>query len=152
MANIPSEWIDHPYAIVVSQGCDVEWDYKARQEQAESDKMLGHILFCELFPREDIKVRGRLKSDQFRRIRQNQDERYQYFGEGQIADSAQVLPELVADFKAVFSLPVEFVYTLLTTGRLARLACLPSPYLEDFIHRVYSFLGRVAVPELPPEE
>ncbi len=139
--------IDHPYAIVASQDCDLEWDYKARQGQAEDDKLLMHVLFCDLFTQGEIYLRGRLKSDLRRRVRKNQDERYHRLNEAPIHETGQALPELYADFKATFSLPVEFVYRLISSSQAARRGFLPHPYLQDFTHRLYNFLGRVALPE-----
>lgn len=139
--------INHPYAIVISQDCDLEWDYKARESKASPDKLLTHILFCALFTQDEIKFRGNLKSDQWKRIRQNQDERYHYLIESLIKDTENTLPELIADFKTTFSLSVEFTYWLISTGQASRKGALFSPYLEDSMHRLYSFLGRVATPE-----
>jgi len=139
--------IDHPYAIVVSQDCDLEWDYKARQGQASEDKILTHVLFCALFLRDEIKIRSRLKSDLMKRVDQNQDERYHRFDEAPVADTGYSLPELYADFKTIFSLPIEFVYSLTLGDHATRRGFLPSPYVQDFMHRLYSFLGRVAIPD-----
>ena len=42
----------HPYAIVVSQDCDLEWDWDWREREGESDgiaaKLMSSILFCEV--------------------------------------------------------------------------------------------------------
>jgi len=140
--------IDHPYAIVISQDCDLELDFKARHGQASDDKLLRHVLFCVLYSPDEIRIRAGLDSSQlFKRARQNQDERYHHFNEAPIDKTERVLPDLYADFKATFSLPIEFAYSLTSSGHATRIGFLPSPYLQDFIHRLYSFLGRVAVPE-----
>lgn len=136
-----------PYAIVVSQDCDLEWDYKARSGEVSEDKLLTHALFCALFTQDEVRSRSNLKSDQWKRVRQNQDERYHYLSEAPVHDTENSMPELIADFKTTFSLPVEFVYWLISTGQALRKGALFSPYLEDFMHRLYSFLGRVATPE-----
>ena len=140
--------VDHPYSIVVSQDCDLEWDYKARQRQASADKLLTHVLFCALFSQDELRVRSSLGSDIFKRVRQNQDERYHRLGEAPVNGTDGSLPELFADFKIAFSLPTEFLYWLVSTGQVARKGVLVSPYLEDFMHRLYTFLGRVATPGL----
>ncbi len=139
--------IVQPYAIVVSQDCDLKWDYEARSSGEVSEgKILTHVLFCALFTQDEVKSRSNLKSDQWKRVRQNQDERYHYLSEAPVRDTENSLPELIADFKTTFSLPVEFVYWLISTGQAIREGSLFPPYLEDFMHRVYSFLGRVATP------
>lgn len=142
----PVERLDHPYAIIISQDCDLEWDYRARHGQVPDDKLLAHVLFCDLFLPNEIRSGGRLNSELFRRVKQNQDERYHHFDAAPIHETGQALPELYADFKATFSLPVEFVYSLTSGGKATRRGFLPAPYLQDFIQRLYSFLGRVAIP------
>lgn len=138
--------IEHPYAIVISQGCDLEQDHRARSGQTSSDKLLTHVLFCALFSQDEVRVRSKLTTDPMKRVRQNQDERYHYLSEAPIDGTETSLPELIADFKTTFSLPVDFVYWLISTEQATRKGALLSPYLEDFMHRLYSFLGRVATP------
>lgn len=140
--------IDHPYSIVVSQDCDLEWDYKARQGEAPEGKLLAQVLFCALFSEDELRRdRGKLTNELFRRVERNQDERYHHLAAAPISETGKSIPELFTDFKTTFSLPVEFVYWLLSTSQVIRRGSLSSPYLEDFMHRLYTFLGRVATPE-----
>ncbi len=139
--------IDHPYSIVISQDCDLEWDYKARFEGASVHKLLTHVLCCSLFSRYEITDETKQKSRRFDLLKQNQDERYHYLAEAPVNGTEDTLPELIADFKTTFSLPTEFVYWSISTGQAIRKGALTSPYLEDFMHRLYSFLGRVATPQ-----
>lgn len=143
--------VSHPYTIIVSQDCDLEQDYRARTGQIPDDKLVTHVLVCALFTQDEFRNRSRIGSDLWKRVRQNQDERYHYLIEATIRDTENNLPELIADFKTVFSLPTEFVYWLLSTEQATRRGALCSPYLEDFMHRLYSFLGRVATPEISGE-
>lgn len=139
--------IIHPYAIVVSQDCDLDWDYKARNGEASKDKLLTHVLFCKLFSHEEIRFeRENMNAKIFSFVKSNQHERYHCLETAPVSESQESLPELYADFKATFSLPVDFAYWLTSSRTAIRIGCLPSPYLEDFMHRLYSFLGRVAVP------
>ena len=139
--------ISHPSVIVVSQDCDLEWDYKARFEGASVHKLIAHILCCSLFSRYEITDETKQKSRMFELLKQNQDERYYYLAEAPVNGTEDTLPEMVADFKTVFSLPTEFVYWLVSTGQAIRKGGLLSPYLEHFMDRLYHFLGRVATPE-----
>lgn len=141
------ERIRHPYVIVISQDCDLEWDYGAREGSAPEHKLLRHVLFCDLFPPAEVRQRGSLTSGLFDRVKQNQDERYHRFDGAAVGDAGDFLPELVADFKSVFSLPTEFVYSLTSTDELARRGFLPPPYLQHFTHRLHSYLSRVALPD-----
>jgi hypothetical protein len=163
--------ITHPYVIVVSQDCDLEWDYRARSKEASGDKLLTHILFCALFTLDEVRIRSGLKSELWKRVRQNQDERYHHLDESLLVSAEQcttefvagvykmssadfhekygaeeTVPELIADFKTTFSLSNEVAYWLVSTGEATRKGALLSPHLEDFMHRLYSFLGRVATP------
>ena len=147
--NQPAKFdrVDHPYSIVVSQDCDLEWDYKARQGEAPEGKLLTHVLFCGLFPEGELRGRGNLSNELFRRAQRNQDERYHHLLAAPVSGTDDDIPELFADFKTTFSLSIEFVYWVISTAQINRMGFLPSPYLEDFMHRLYSFLGRVATPE-----
>ncbi len=136
--------IVHPYVIVVSQDCDLEWDYKARLGDAPEEKLLTHILFCALFTQAEVRSRSGLTHELWKRARQNQDEREHRVEESLRKVTEEMLPEWIADFKTTFSLPNEFAYWLVSTSQAIRKGALSSPYLEDFMHRLYSFLGRVA--------
>jgi hypothetical protein len=148
LGNAKLDPIFHPYVIVISQDCDLEFDYKARCGQASKHKVLIHTLFCGLFTRDEIVDETKRKSEAFGRIKDGQDERYHYLACAPVNETDDSLPELIADFKNTFSLPTEFVYWLVATAQIARKGELPSPYLEDFMHRAYSFLGRVATPPI----
>lgn len=139
--------VDHPYSIVVSQDCDLEWDYKARQGEAPEGKLLTHVLFCGLFSEVELRGRATLTNELYRRVERNQDERYHRLLAAPVSGTDDLIPELFADFKTSFSLPIEFVYWLISTAKINRMGFLASPYLQDFMHRLYSFLGRVATPE-----
>jgi hypothetical protein len=142
------EPIEHPAVIVVSQDCDLEWDYKARLGEASESKILAHIFFCPLYSPDEVKIQSGLTSQPWKRVGQNQDERYHHLDEAPINGTEERLPELIADFKATLSLPNEFVYWLVSTNQVVRKCALPSPYLEDFMNRLYHFLGRVATPPM----
>lgn len=139
--------IVHPSVIVVSQDCDLEWDYKARFEGASVHKLIAHVLCCSLFSRYEITDETKQKTRMFGLVRQYQDERFHYLAEAPVNGTEDTLPEMVADFKTVFSVPTEFVYWLVSTGQAVRKGGLLSPYLEHFMDRLYHFLGRVATPE-----
>jgi len=147
--NLELRVVRHPTAIVVSQDCDLHWDYEAREDRTDDHKLLAHVLFCDLFTEERIRSAHGLDSQLWRRVRQNQDRRYHHFEAGPVSGTPDTLTDLYADFNAVFSLPVEYCYALISDQALVRRGYLPSPYLEDFIDRVYHYLGRVAFRDLP---
>lgn len=145
----------HPYAIVVSQDCDLDWDYKAREQatppnQAVSqDKLLPNILFCEVTTAEALKGRKEIHSSIWSRIKINKDERYHFLQKVEPDHDAlyEGLPELGIDFKRYFSIPTEEVYARLKNNETQRRCCLASPYLEHFSLRFSHFQCRVALPE-----
>jgi hypothetical protein len=153
--------------IVMTAVCDLEWDYKARfaDETAEQHGTAGvvehdrpaepdndpglvpHVLLCELYEKGNIRVL--IKGHElWRRIQQNQDERYHRFGQASIGDpSAAELPELFLDFRKTLSLPTQAIYDGLDKGGVRRIAVVPPVYIHDLMHRFYGFLSRVGVPD-----
>ena len=69
----------HPYCVVLSQECDLDWDFRARQEGEDtSPKLLPNVLCCMAAEENDIRQAKGLKSDIWRRVKSNKDERFQY--------------------------------------------------------------------------
>ena len=145
--EVAVESIQHPYVVVVTPDCDLEWDYKSRTGTAELHKQLLYVRFCALFPRDEIRQQRGLVSDLFRDATRNQHPRYHHFPEATPEGLTEVVPELFADFKYVFSMPRDYVYASLQTTATSRLCLLVCPYLQDFIQRLSSFLGRVGIAE-----
>jgi hypothetical protein len=153
-ANSGSEQIDlvtHPYAVVISQDCDLEQDFFARTGEAKlskpSEKLLPSILFCEATTGDELK--GRLADGQiWKQITQNKNERYQYLrGIPKDWDSlGDGTPDLGIDFKRYFTIPTSEVYSQIKTLAKRR-AQLRSPYLEHFSLRFAYYLCRVGLPE-----
>lgn len=139
----------HPFAVILTQDCDLEQHHQARQGQVAQDKLLPSILFCEAATAEQlyggIKQTNRKLWD---RIRINKDERYQFFqGTDPACDTLQLgVPELGIDFKKYFTIPTEEVYQRLALGEAQRRTVMVSPYLEHFSSRFAYFLSRIALP------
>jgi len=147
----------HPLAIVVSQDCDLDWDFKARQGKTKEHKLIPNILFCEVTTATNLaavimsidNAQSVKKSQIWSRIPNNKDERYQFLEKiPQDCDLVnEGLEELAIDFKRYFTLPSDEVYKRIEIGQAKRRTCLQSPYLEHFITRFYYFQSRVALPE-----
>ncbi len=136
----------HPFAIILSQGCDLEQDCRARRGLVARDKEIPTVLFCELNSAEQM--RRDVQSDVWNRVKQNRDERYHFF---QLVDreldlEGEGLPELGTDFKRIFTIPTDEVYHRIRCGQAKRRCQLLSPYLEHFCSRFANFLSRVALP------
>ncbi len=151
----------HPYAIVLTQDCDLNWDYNAQRqivgenlpnakEKAKLEtKRIPEILLCEVFAATEIRYGEGMLSHIWNQIKINKNDRYQFFqlippeadllGEG--------LPELAIDFKRYFTIPTDELYWQIKSGNAQRRTFLDSPYLEHLSQRFSSFLSRIALPQ-----
>lgn len=146
----------HPYAIVASQDCDLDWDYKARYVGIENpqDKLIPNILFCEMFTAEELKGLGGERaqtikgSNLWNPIRNNKNERYHFLQSADKTEDAlnEGMPELGIDFKRYFTIPANEVYTRIASKEALRRCRLISPYLEHFSTRFAYYQFRVALP------
>lgn len=138
----------YPYAIVVTQDCDLNGDWEARQEEPQSEGgLLTHVSLCELFEENDIKQPRELTGKLWGFVKSNQHERYHHLVEANVGeDTEDGLPDLYADFKRIFSLPRDYMYDLVTVSISTRVALLPYPHMRDFSHRLHSFLSRIPIP------
>ena len=151
--SLPVYPTPHLNVIVVTQDCDLKQDRDARNTaEPDESKLLTHIQFCELFLETEIRSSRGLTSQPWKRVNQNQDERFHHLYEETIDDGAEHVPDLYADFKRIFSLPVEYTYQLLEKGGVTRKVLLQDPYLRDFVQRLHSFLSRVPLPEITVTE
>ena len=153
--------IHHPLMIVMTAVCDLVQDFNTRfpegmpEEQDvlvkvnEGDpSLVPHVLLCEAFKLEDIRPRFKGKSDIWRRIQQNQDERYHHFVAAPVGHpTTDQLPDLYLDFKKSLALPTERIYEGLLGGKVQRLAVVSQIYIHDLMHRYYAFLSRVDLPD-----
>jgi hypothetical protein len=145
------EATSHPYAIVISQDCDLEQDFRARKSETPvdknaADKTIPNVLLLEALPVTELlsKVGG---SDIRKRVRNNKDERYHVLQKIESADDAEGtgLDSLGVDFKRFFTIPTDELYLQLKSNA-KRHACLASPYLEHLARRFADFQSRVALP------
>ncbi|NCS12247.1 MAG: hypothetical protein GPJ08_14315 [Microcystis aeruginosa G13-09] len=144
--------LPHPFVIVVSQDCDLDWDYKARQPSSyKSHKLLNSIIFCRVSTAQEtrtIDAKSGMNSKEWKLTEDHRHERYYFFEKipNDCDLQAEGLPELTADFKIVFGLDSETIYRQIELGIAKRRTILSSPYLEHFSKRFYNFHGRIALP------
>ena len=141
--------VTHPYAVIVTQDCDLVWDFQARQKQSGTHKQLLSILFCEVTEAKSFRSgRSDIKSDIWRRIKTNKNERYQFLEQvPQELDSQRAgVPDLCIDFKRCFCLATEDVYWQLEKSLATRRCRMVSPYAEHLTSRFFYFQSRVALP------
>ena len=138
--------IIHPYAMVVSQDCDLAQDFIEREkDQKKVSRLIPSILFCQVIDAATLKstVDGRT----WDRVKINKDERFHFLQTIRPDQDKehQGLPELGIDFKRYFSIPTEEVYFRLQS-EIKRRCVFFSPYLEHLSTRFYYFQSRVALP------
>ena len=155
------DYTRHEYAVVVSQDCDLDWDWNARMSGDKQDKLLSGILFCEAKPADRLAYERGYNRRERNLLRQNRDERYQFLQKVDFESDLQEngVPELVVDFKRYFSLSAEEADFRLENKELQRRCLFEYPYLQHLITRFWNFQGRVALPEqhlseryIPPEQ
>jgi hypothetical protein len=141
------EEIRHPFAITLTQDCDLEQDFSARHGSVAPDKQIPSVLFCMIATAEELF--GKIKNSQlWNRIKRNNGERYHFLESVNPAcDTLQEgLPELGIDFKQYFTLPTEEVYARIEMEQFQRRTLLVSPYMEQFCNRFANYLSRVGLP------
>ncbi len=157
------EEVTHPFAVVITQDCDLEQDVGARAivvtaQMKEEDRKkllrskengtLHNVLLVEAYDA-STKEKGVGGSDIWKRVVQNKDERYQYLAPNHEQNdlSGQPIPALLLDFKRVFSCPIGQLHEDIQRGRTFRRARLIPPFGEHLAVRAGHFLQRVALPE-----
>lgn len=135
----------HPYAIVMTQDCDLLQDFE--RTQSGKPRQLNGVLFYEALLAEIVKA----ESSAWKRITQNKEDRFQFLESVPVAlDTAGVgLPEMVIDFKKYFTIPANEVYRqcLLHGPQDAKRRCrLEMPYREHLQGRAAFYMQRVMLP------
>ena len=140
----------HPFSVVLTQDCDLAQDFTGRESEIQSRLTIPNVILCEVDLAENLKGdpdRIASGSEMWKRIRQNQIDRFQYLHA--IAPEVDALDQgiaaLLVDFKRTFTLPTDGLYEQLQ--RIAkRRAILSSPYREHLSSRHSHFMSRVALP------
>lgn len=138
--------IGHPYAIVLSQDCDLEQDYRSRSVSPPDPRlMLPSVLLCEAVPASEEKQQPKISAI-WKQVTQNNHERFHYLS--RIAaneDSAGIgIESLVLDFKRYFTVPTDDLYEQCKLGAARRVFLNPN-YLEHVTTRFCYYQYRVAL-------
>ena len=158
--------VNHPLAIIISQDCDLDLDFRARNGLLGPDKKIvgpekriPNILFCEVFTADQLLGSGRdsgeLNSTIWSRIKTNDHVRYHFLqaAEAELDGVGKGLPELAVDFKRYFTIVADDLYVQLLDsenqdpGPIQRRLRLRTPYCEHFCTRFGFYLSRIALPE-----
>jgi hypothetical protein len=143
----------HPLGIVLTQDCDLTWDYNARTtgDPQQGHKLLPNVLLCELWEADRLRGTQAISTNPWKRIRQNQDERYHYLSECGAEDdlAGTGLVVLAIDFKRVFTVPTDELYFRISAGQVRHRCCLNGAFLQDLSNRFGYYQMRVALPDIP---
>ena len=147
--------ISFPYIVVMTQDCDLQWDYKSRYgrpKSANQDKFLLSVLVVPMYNAEHFFLGEQLSELQIdmrkikksgtegKKIVDNQIERYHYF---EFPDDISIVNSIV-DFKHYFSVNIEY----LKKQKQADFVCrIPPLFREKLSHRYAHFLSRIGLPE-----
>ncbi|MFG0287024.1 MAG: hypothetical protein ACF8CQ_02560 [Rhodopirellula sp. JB044] len=145
----PIDRVVYPFAVVASQDCDLDWDYKNRVgNDKKPDKELPSIWLLEAFPAQAVRDRKDVNRNVWNFVSSNKHERYHFLETIplELDLEGQGIQELTLDFKRYFCLPSDELYAQLNSGQAKRRCRLSSPYLEHLSARLAYYQSRVALP------
>ena len=146
--------------IVLSQDCDLNQDYNARNEskcidgnldklQSLNNKFLPSVLLCPAYPADQLREGIHLQflnlpmskiskpgKTPWKKICQNETPRYHYLNRYEPFE----IPDLVLDFKRYYTVSREYLYDIYNEVYLASLGGL---YREDLSQRFANYLSRI---------
>ena len=137
--------IQWAWAIIVTQDCDLEQDFRARRGDVAADKILPNILLCGA--QEAAKAVVPPGREIWKPIQQNKNERYQFLERvpPELDAAGEGVPELLVDFKQYFTLPTDELYRRVAAGTRRRCRLI-NEYLQHFASRFNFYQNRVALP------
>lgn len=142
-----------PYAILLTQDCDLEQDYVNRtdKDSTNNDKYLQSLLLCPAYQAEQLRRGEHLKdlgltmlpinTDRWRLVQSNSVYRYHYLPE--YLDFQ--IPSLVIDFKHYLTIPHHILYGLDRTK--SYLGTASELFRENLSARFSQYLSRIGLPE-----
>lgn len=148
------------FAIVVSQDCDLEQDFRVRQlgDEDEIDRkrvrLLPEVLFCvaeaaTILKTEPYKNALGRSTSRAKLVQENKDERFHYLAEvpsDQDSLGAGIAPLLI-EFRRYFTIPTDEIYRRIEQRAAFRRCVLVPPYRDHFATRFHYYQYRIALPE-----
>lgn len=138
-----------PYALVLTQDCDLESDFDNRADTArkDNDKYLQSILICPAYLAESLKQGKHLEelelkmaswsSDLWKPILRNHNERFHFLP----SDSEFSIPDLILDFKHFYTVPRDDLY-----AKHKYKASVAPLFREHISQRFSNYLSRIGLP------
>ena len=150
--------VTHPLVVVLTPACDLLSDLHERDELGKSpepeegkvnSRILSHIQCCDLLLIDEIRWPYSFVRGIWNRVHENRDERYLRVPAQDIRhhDYPFDHPDLYLDFKRVFSVPSDFLYSQLHQGTVVSCGEIPEPWLRNVVQRCYQFQSRVCLPD-----
>ena len=149
------DWYTHRLILLMTADCDLVGDYQARgqlplqEARAESRRLvrqLEYVSCCPLYTEDEIRPVSGFDSDVWRRVRQNQNERYHVINLPTL-EGFQHLPDVYLDFNRTFMLSVEYAYSEVQSPEVLRQGPIPPPWCQQVVQRWSCYHGRVCVPD-----
>jgi hypothetical protein len=138
-------------SVVVTQDCDLEQDWRKRNESPNTDTSLSCVLLCPArFAAPVFNSDPQVRGEGTDRIRKNQSMRYHFLAEiSTSADTATVGPgAMLVDFKALFTVRTIELYRQLrvNTNPAKRGFRLETPWAEHLQNRFANYHSRIGLP------
>jgi len=151
-----------PYSLVLTQDCDLEWDFnnhkenekvqdESDQEEINQDKFLQSILVCPAYPAEKVRLGTHLEElnltmvylngARWNLVKTNQNSRYHFLDNS----SVMQIPDLVIDFKHYYSIPRNILYKEIKNHYIGSMNEL---FREGLSQRFAFYLSRIGLPLL----
>lgn len=142
------------YAIIISQDCDLSFDFNAQTDDTKQHKLMRQVLLCEMQDAEE-KVAWARKHDLYSSKKRtelisNRDERFYFFPviDKEVDALETGMGEMIADFKLIYAVESTFLYQQLNQSwGCKRRVYLDNPHKEHFTQRFHQWHGRVGLPE-----
>jgi hypothetical protein len=137
-----------PYAVLLSQDCDIEQDNpdgEYRNQFLPNYLLLPAFLALQLQEGKHLSAFNlkteRIDSTRWKTLKQNKNDRYHFLD----SDGNFQVPELVLDFKAYYTIPRETLRFLYPSCYFATVNEL---FRESLSQRFANYLARIALPDL----
>lgn len=149
-----------PYAVVVSQSCDVTFmDEFESGENSLPVKYMPSILLCPIYSKELIAHGEHLKEiyedinrtliagspyynkDDIKTTEKDQHVRFHVLKV--VANNRTLLDNMVIDFKHIFSVPMKY----LRNNRDKRMCSIEDIYIDQIVNKMAAYLSRIGLPD-----
>ncbi len=148
--KLSAQRIIFPYAVVMTQDCDLEWDFNNRATASEKhDKYLQSILLCPAYLAEQLKQGIHLDAlnlkmeyqnkDKWKDIQNNLNQRYHFLD----SCSEMQIPYMTIDFKHYFTVPRDVLYE---EAKAHYIGTMNELFREALSQRFAYYLSRIGLP------